>query len=76
MATRNVLNKTRVLQNRTQGTINQYQKGYHSPHRTYSAAMLSDSLDIVCKPFTKMAYAGDYPEAFFDNFAHGKLFYS
>lgn len=72
MSTKNVLNKTRVLTNRTQGAINQFKNGYASPHRGYSAVMLADSLDVVCKPFTNMAYSGDHPEAFFENFNHGK----
>ena len=70
--TKSVLNKQRVLSNRTRGLINQHKHGFLSPHRIYSAALLADSLDIVCKPFTNMAYIGDHPETFFENFNHGK----
>jgi uncharacterized Zn-finger protein len=73
MASKNVINKNRMLFNRTQGYLNQKKSGHAPPHRIYSAAMLSDSLDIVCKPFQRMAYIGDHPEVFFEMFKHGKF---
>lgn len=71
MSAKNLINKAKLRKIRSRFAKNRLVKGMNSPHKMYSAASLGDSLEVICKDFERIAYIGDYPEIFFENFKNG-----
>ena len=69
---KNLINKKKLRKIRTNYAKRRTLECIKSPHRIYSAALLGDSLEVICKDFERVAYIGDYPEIFFENFKNGK----